>query len=158
RALLEEEYGVDLDSLEWLCTDEPHLAEYRDPENVERVPRPSSDLLPMLVGGDVDVVILNGKAAGRQGIAPLIPDPDAAAAEWVERHGYLPVNHVFVVDRDLAAQRPDVIAEIQRLFEAAKAMLPDSEGVDPFPMGFEALRPALADFVGHAVRQKIISR
>ena len=36
RGFLAEDYGVDLQSVTWVTFEDPHLAEYRDPPNVER--------------------------------------------------------------------------------------------------------------------------
>ena len=38
RGFLSEDYGVDLSSLRIVTFEDPHLAEYRDPPNVERAP------------------------------------------------------------------------------------------------------------------------
>ena len=39
RGILQHEYGVDLGKVRWLTTDDPHLAEYRDPANVAELTR-----------------------------------------------------------------------------------------------------------------------
>ena len=36
RGFLAEDYGVDLESVTWVTFEDPHLAEYREPANVER--------------------------------------------------------------------------------------------------------------------------
>src|SRR5690348_2980120 len=38
RGMLEQDYGVNLDTIKWITFEEPHVAEFRDPPNVERAP------------------------------------------------------------------------------------------------------------------------
>lgn len=158
RALLQHDYGVDLSKLSWACTDDPHLAEYRDPPNVERIDRPSGALLDMLKTGEIDAAIIDGKASLNPGIAPIIADPQRVAADWLARSGFLPVNHVFVVDARLSQERPDVIADIYRMFQEAKALLPRQEGPDDYPLGHEALHRSLQAMIAYALEQQIIPR
>src|SRR6266702_4815187 len=37
RGILSSEYGVDLDSITWVCSDDEHVAEFEPPPNVERL-------------------------------------------------------------------------------------------------------------------------
>lgn len=158
RGLLQHDYGVDLSRLTWVCTDDPHLAEYRDPSNVERVPWPSGALLDMLKAGEIDAAIIDGKASQHQGIAPLIADPHKVAADWLARSGFLPVNHVLVVDARLSRERPDVIGDIYRMFSEVKARLPQHDGPDLYPLGREALHRSLEAMIAYSVEQQIIPR
>ena len=38
RGILASDYGVDLDNVEWITFEDPHVAEYRDPAIVKRAP------------------------------------------------------------------------------------------------------------------------
>ena len=38
RGFLAEDYGVDIASVRWIIFEDAHLAEYRDPSNVEHAP------------------------------------------------------------------------------------------------------------------------
>jgi len=38
RGILADDFGVDLDRIKWMTFEEPHVAEFRDPPNVERAP------------------------------------------------------------------------------------------------------------------------
>jgi len=51
RGILQHEHGVDLERLRWVCTDDAHLAEYRDPAIVER---------PGPVGKPLDQMLIDG--------------------------------------------------------------------------------------------------
>jgi 4,5-dihydroxyphthalate decarboxylase len=158
RGLLQHDYGVDLTRLTWVSTDDPHLAEYPDPPNVERVARPSGALLDMLKGGEIDAAIIDGKASRNPGIAPVIAEPEKAADSWLARSGFVPVNHVFVVDARLSRERPDVIRDIYRMFSEAKALLPRQDGPDLYPLGREALHRSLEAIIAYSVEQQIIPR
>ena len=61
RGFLAEDYGVDLQSITWVTFEEPHLAEYREPANVERAPAGKA-LKQMLLDGEIDAAILGDVA------------------------------------------------------------------------------------------------
>ena len=69
RGFLAEDYGVDVDSITWVTFEEPHLAEYRDPANVERAPR-ARTLKQMLLDGEIDAAILGDVAERGTARAP----------------------------------------------------------------------------------------
>jgi 4,5-dihydroxyphthalate decarboxylase len=125
---------------------------------VERVARPSGALLDMLKAGEIDAAIIDGKASRNPGIAPVIADPQKVADSWLARSGFLPVNHVFVVDARLSRERPDVIEDIYRMFSEAKALLPRQDGPDPYPLGQGALQRSLAAIIAYSAEQQIIPR
>src|ERR1700720_3972808 len=56
RGILASDYGVDLDKVEWVTFEDPHVAEYRDPDVVKRAP-PGKELLQMLLDGDIDAAV-----------------------------------------------------------------------------------------------------
>ena len=58
RGMLQHEYGVDLNKVTWVCNDDGHLAEFRDPPNVERTPPVAKKVDQMLLDGEVDGAIL----------------------------------------------------------------------------------------------------
>src|SRR5512145_457174 len=57
RGILKHEHGVDLSRLTWVCTDDAHVREYRDPAIVERPGPGAKKLDQMLFDGDVDALI-----------------------------------------------------------------------------------------------------
>jgi 4,5-dihydroxyphthalate decarboxylase len=164
RGILKHEHGVDLSRLRWVCTDDAHLAEYRDPAIVERTGSGSGPgakpLDQMLIDGDVDAGIPAGDLAkDHPHIRHLFPNPNEQARAWVAKHGTVPVNHYFVVSQALAGARPDVVAEIYRLLQESKALAPPpADGIDFFPYGVEANRKPLELMVQYAVEQEIIPR
>jgi 4,5-dihydroxyphthalate decarboxylase len=164
RGILAHEYGVDLSRLGWVCTDDAHLAEYRDPANVERTGSGygpgAKPLDQMLIDGDVDAAIpASDLTKDHPHIRHLLPNPNEQAKAWVQKYGTVPVNHYFVVAKALVETRPDVVAEIYRLLQESKRLAPPSAGgIDFFPYGLEANRKPLELMVQYSVEQQIIPR
>jgi 4,5-dihydroxyphthalate decarboxylase len=160
RGILKHEHGVDLGSLRWVCTDDAHLAEFRDPAIVERPAHGAKPLDQMLIDGDVDAAIPAGDLTkDHPHIRHLFPNPNDQAKAWAAKYGTVPVNHYFVVSRALADARPDVVAEIYRLLQESKKLAPPpADGIDFFPYGVEANRKPLELMVRYSAEQQIIPR
>lgn len=157
RGILQHEYGVDIDKVQWMTVDEGHLLEYRDPPNCERLPAGSS-LAKMMLDGELAAAILGLEMPADPRIATLIPDPHAAAQRWCEREGLIPINHVFVVHESLSRERPDVVCEIFRMLAESRAQAPAAALETLPPLGLEANRKGLALAIDWAYEQKIIPR
>jgi 4,5-dihydroxyphthalate decarboxylase len=159
RGIFKHEYGVDLNKVTWVCNDDGHLAEFKDPPNVERTPPDSKKVDQMLLDGEIDGAILGAEIPNEPRVAHLIPNPKDAALAWYAKYNTVPVNHLFCLDKDLADARPDVVVEIFRMLKATKAAMPPSpDGIDFHPFGVEALRKPLSMIIQYAVEQKIIPR
>jgi 4,5-dihydroxyphthalate decarboxylase len=159
RGILQHEYGVDPNQVTWVCNDDGHLAEYKDPPNVERPPADAKKVDQMLVDGDIDAAILGAEIPNEPRVAALIPNPREAAIGWYKKYGTIPINHLFVVHSDLARTRPDVIAEIFRMLKESKAAAPaPADGIDFHPYGVENLRKPLELIIQYSVEQKIIPK
>jgi 4,5-dihydroxyphthalate decarboxylase len=161
RGILAHEHGVALERLTWVCTDDAHLAEYRDPAALVERPGPGAKPLDrMLIDGDVDAAILpSDLTKDHAHVRHLFPNPNAQAKAWVAKYGTVPVNHYFVVSKALADARPDAVREIYRMLQESKALAPPAaDGIDFFPYGVEASRKALELMVQYAVEQQIIPR
>lgn len=158
RGILADDYGVDLDRIRWVTFEEPHVAEFRDPANVERAPA-GKELTAMLVNGEIDAAIV-GAAPTDPRLKTLIPDPSAAARAWHARTGALQVNHLVVVKASLSQARSDVVREVYRLLvESRKASgLPKAGEIDLNPYGLEANRHNLEVAIDCAYRQRLIPR
>ena len=113
RGFLAEDYGVDLRSVTWVTFEDPHLAEYREPANVERAAE-GKDLKQMLLDGEIDAAIL-GDVAEQGPIKHLIPDHAAEGQRWARAHGGVPINHLAVIRQSIAESRPDVVREVYRV-------------------------------------------
>jgi 4,5-dihydroxyphthalate decarboxylase len=158
RGILASEYGVDLNKVKWITFEDPHVAEYRDPDVIERAP-PGKELLQMLIDGEIDAAVVGDKLADPR-LKHLIADPDAAAHRWAERHGGVPINHMMVVRTDLSKSRPDVVRDVFRQFQESKraAGLPEKGTLDPYRFGVEACRPILQIIIDFCLDQKLIRR
>src|SRR5215468_8945688 len=84
RGILASDYGVDIDKVEWITFEDPHVAEYRDPAIVKRAPE-GQELTKMLLDGEVAAGIVGDKLPDSK-LKHLIPDADATAANWAKRH------------------------------------------------------------------------
>jgi 4,5-dihydroxyphthalate decarboxylase len=116
RGMLANDYGVNLDAIEWITFEEPHVAEYAD--STTKAPAGKA-IMQMLVDGELDAV-LGEKSDDPRG-AQLFPDVAAEEKAWLARHGVVPINHMVVVSKQLSDTRPDVVREVQRMLEASRA-------------------------------------
>jgi 4,5-dihydroxyphthalate decarboxylase len=157
RGILANDYGVDLDRVEWITFEDPHLAEYHDPDIVKRAP-PGKELAQMLLDGEIDAAIVGDKLPDPR-LKHLIPEPEAAAQKWAERHGGIPINHMLVVRTELSRSRPDVVRDVFRQFLDSKraAGLPEGGALDPYRFGVEACRPILQVIIDFCRQQRLIS-
>src|SRR5919109_128565 len=57
RSILADDYSVDLSRIQWVTFEEPHVAEFRDPPNVQRAPA-GKDIMAMLQAGELDAAIV----------------------------------------------------------------------------------------------------
>jgi 4,5-dihydroxyphthalate decarboxylase len=113
----------------------------------------------MLLDGDVAAGIVGDKLPDPK-LKHLIPDADAVAQKWAERHHGVPINHMVVVRQELSRSRPDVVKDIFRQLHDSKiaAGLPDGGALDPYRFGVEACRPILDIIIDFCHQQKLIPR
>lgn len=126
RGILEHEYGVPHKSIEW-------FAEYD-----EDVPfAPPADLIlhrlpddksceDMLTGGELDAVIHSDLiwpiTEKHPAVARLWPDYKSEEIAYFRKTGIFPIMHVLAIKRDVVRQYPWVAIELQKAFEASKAL------------------------------------
>ena len=146
RGILAEDYGLDLARVRWVTFEEPHVAEFRDPPNVERASA-GKDLTAMLLAGELDAAIV-GEAPQDARIRTLIPDPATAGESWRKRHGAIQINHMVAVKQD--CDRAD---EVYRLLLVSR----QAAGNPPMnPFGLEENRRNLEAAIDCVYRQKMI--
>lgn len=157
RAILREQYGVDLDQVHWVTFEDPHLAEYTDPPAVTRAPA-GKTMAQMLLDGELDAAVVGDKLPDPR-LRPLIPDLEKAAQSWADKHGN-PVNHLLVIRSELSRTRPDVVREVFRLFKASRdaAINAGNKNAELLRYGLEANRRSLETIIGCALEQKLIPR
>lgn len=157
RGILQHEYGVDLDKVTWLTVAEGHLTEYEDPANCERLPA-GADLAQMMFDGEIAAALMGNEMPKDPRVQTLIPDAVAEGARWAAREGYIPINHMFVVHRDVARDHPDAVREIFRMLVESRATAPASVTAKLPPVGVEANRTGIQAAIDLALEQKIIPR
>jgi 4,5-dihydroxyphthalate decarboxylase len=158
RGILAHDHGVDLDRVQWVTFEEPHLAEYRDPPTAERAP-PGKDLVEMLRAGELDAGVVGAPLPADSPLAPLVPDAESAARDWCRRNHAVPINHLAVVPQSLSQSDPDVVREVYRLLREARQVVPARpDGLDMLPFGVEALRPSLTLAIEYAFEQGLLTR
>ena len=157
RGILTNDYGVDIDSIRWITFEEPHVAEYQDPPNVERAPE-GGELLKMLLDGQVDAIVLRDAKLPDPRLKRLIPDPDRAAQEWHARNGAIQINHMVTVRDTLTQSNPDAVREVYRLLAEAKRRGPAPGTPDMNPFGVEANRRNLEVAIDYVYQQRLIPK
>ena len=150
RGILMEDHGVDISRIRWITFEEPHVAEFRDPPNVQRAPA-GKDINAMLLAGELDAAIL-GAIPTDPKLKPVIRDPEAAGKKWGEKHGAIQLNHLVGVKNTVSKATADEV--YQALLESKK-----SAGDPPMlPHGLEANRRNLEIAIEVAHKQNMIPR
>ncbi len=178
RAVLQEEYGVDLSKVTWVLSGDEHVAEYQAPPNVISMEK-GKKMADMLVAGELAAAI--GVDVDHPDVQPLIPNPLAAGLKALGERGHYPINHLVVVKDELLAAHPELAADvfnsfaksknlyleklktgqIDKLDEADKVALKVMEqtnGQDPLPYGIAPNRQVIETLIGHAMTQGIIKQ
>lgn len=147
RGNLAETFGIRPEEQAWTTFEDAHVPEFRDPPWVARASS-GKDLLGMLLGGEVDAAIFGNETPENPALRPVFPDPAAAGEEFRRRHGFVPVNHLVVVRREIAEREPDLLVELVRMFRAAGVPVTDRA----------ALRPALILALRYCLEQGLLPR
>jgi 4,5-dihydroxyphthalate decarboxylase len=146
RGILANDYGVDLDSIEWLTFEDAHVAEFRD--TTKRAPA-GKQIVQMLLDGELDAVL--GETSQHSDLKPLFPDIAAEEKAWFGKHQLLPINHMVVVKQELSDTHPDLVREVHRLLTAAAKDQPPRVPADD-------MRRSLKMIIDYTVQQGLIPR
>jgi 4,5-dihydroxyphthalate decarboxylase len=150
RGILQDAFGLDLGSLEWVTFEPAHLDEYTDPPNVTRA-QGDANLAGMVKSGELAAAI---GVPLSEGLRTLLPDPGKAESEWAASSGVRTVNHIVTVKRSLVDADPGLPARLTDLFERARG----GGAVNVPPIGVEPNRKALETLARYAHEQKITPR
>lgn len=151
RGILSDDYGVEISKVRWVTFEEPHVAEFRDPPNVERAPA-GKDMATMLLEGELDAAIL-GELPKDPRIRSVIADPDAAARAWCARTGAnIQINHMVVV-RDSIASHVE-----NRIYDSLVMSKKTAGNPATNPFGIEENRRNLEAAIDCVHRQGMIPR
>ncbi|HZQ12962.1 MAG TPA: ABC transporter substrate-binding protein [Pseudolabrys sp.] len=126
RGILQSEYGVLLDSIEW-------VAELNNDVDVTLPPGVKYRLLPkeksvetMLAEGELDAVFhsdfIKPFLAGDPRVARLFADHKAEEMAYYARTGIFPIMHVTGLRQELAERHPWLAVNLFRAFNQAKAI------------------------------------
>lgn len=174
RQVFIDEYGLDNSKVTWVVDDEEHVTELALPSNVIHAPNGRS-LADMIATGDLDAGVEAAAGIGRTG-APtggwqeveanypdLMPDAEAAEADYFARTGVYPMHGTIVVKDSVLEAHPWVAKSLNDAFTRAKeewlAKLDSGEatgagadkyralqkivGPDPLPYGIEENRATI---------------
>jgi 4,5-dihydroxyphthalate decarboxylase len=149
RGILANDYGVDLNSIDWVTFEDAHVAEFRD--TTARAPR-GKQIIQMLIDGELDAVL--GEKSELPGLKPLFADAGKEEKSWFARHGVVPINHMVVVSRELSSTHPEAVREVFRLLQESAAMAP---GASP-RFSAEEMRRSLELIIQYSAQQGLIPR
>jgi 4,5-dihydroxyphthalate decarboxylase len=184
RGILQHEYGVTIDTVEWLTQDEEDVPLGTAPRlRVQRIP-PDKDIDQMVRDGEVDAAIypdvLPSFRKGHPEVRRLFADAKAEEIKYFQRTGIFPIMHTVVLKRDIVDRFPWAAANLWQAFEAAKGecyrrlrdprrvslawamdLLEEQErilGPDPWTYGLEPNRRALETLLTYAQEQGLTDR
>ena len=83
RGILQDAFGLDLSSLNWVTFEGAHLDEYSDPPNVSRAAA-DKNMADMVQSGELAAAI--GIPLGRR-LCAVVPDAAQAEADWAQNPG-----------------------------------------------------------------------
>ena len=192
RGILEHDFGVSQYKIHWYMERSEEMSHggatgFKPPPGISfnRIDKNKS-LASTLQQNELDIAhvsspwVLQANALDRSSritgkgdwskIAPLFPDRLAEAARFSKHHGFLPVNHAYIIRGDIHRKHPWLAASLYEGFVRAKAlarerlieqipaalifgqeylaMTRELIGDDPFPFGIKANR-AMLDTITH---------
>ena len=148
RGILANDYGVDLDSIDWVTFEDAHVAEFTD--TTKRAPA-GKQIIQMLIEGELDAVL--GEKSDHPDLKPLFADVVGEEEAWFGKHRVVPINHMVVVSRTLSEQHPDAVREVHRMLAASAAVSPAAPRFDR-----DEMRRSLELIIGYCAQQKLIPR
>lgn len=131
RAVLIEEYGVDISKVTWVVDDEEHVQQLKLPPYVEKAPEGRS-LADMMADGELSAGFHAAAGIGRTGnpvdgwkeveanYPDLFPNAEELEAEWFKRTNIYPMHGTIVVKESVAKEHPEVMRAIFDAFVEAK--------------------------------------
>jgi 4,5-dihydroxyphthalate decarboxylase len=149
RGILANDYGVELDSIDWVTFEDAHVAEFRD--TTVRAPQ-GRQIVQMLVDGELDAVL--GEKSEHPDLKPLFPDVGNEEKSWFEKHQVMPINHMVVVSEALSTRHPDMVQEVFSLLQQSAAR---ASAASP-RFSAEEMRRSLEMIIRYTAQQGLIPR
>jgi 4,5-dihydroxyphthalate decarboxylase len=202
RGILEHDFGVSQYKIHWYMERSEEMSHggatgFKPPPGISfhRI-APNKSLASSLFGNELDVAhvaspwVLQANALDRSSriagkgdwskIKALFPDRMAEAARFYKAHGFLPVNHAYIIRGDIHKKYPWLAANLYAGFVKAKAiargkllervptallfgaeyvaMTRDLVGDDPFPYGVKANKGMLETIIAYSHEQGLTPR
>jgi 4,5-dihydroxyphthalate decarboxylase len=184
--ILSEEYGLDIDSIDWVAAREPR-APIQLPTGVGiRCLKPDQTLSGLLDSGEVDAALIHQipecYAAGSPKVKRLFPDYKSREIEYYRRTGIHPIMHCVVLRKDVYQRYPWALQSLYKALLTARqhtiealsdagaysAMIPflpavmdetrQIFGKNFWPFGVEANQTPLQKLVLYAYQQGLTPR
>lgn len=176
RAVLQQEYGVDLSKVTWVLSGDEHVQAYQPPPNVQPI-EAGKTIEGLLASGDLAAAI-NIKADDPE-IRSMIDNPTEAGIAAFKRSGHYPINHLIAVRDEVLNEYPDVAVSIFNAFVESKQLYleklrnnkieqPSEMDLlykrmleltgDPLPYGIKPNLKVLNELIGHAHTQQILRK
>jgi 4,5-dihydroxyphthalate decarboxylase len=146
RGILANDYGVDLNAIDWVTFEDAHVAEFID---TSRRAGAGKQIVQMLLDGELDAIL--GEKVEHPDLKPLFADVKAEEARWFAKHAVRPINHMVVVKQELSDRHPDIVREVHRMLSEA------AHGAQSHFRASE-MRRSLACITGYAAQQGLIAR
>jgi 4,5-dihydroxyphthalate decarboxylase len=202
RGILEHDFGVSQYKIHWFMERSEEMSHgaatgFKPPAGISfnRI-APNKSLASTLLENELDVAhvaspwVLQANALDRSSriagkgdwskIKPLFPDRMAEGARFYKQHGFLPVNHAYIIRGDIYKKYPWVAFNLYTGFVKAKALVraklledipaalffaPEYAamtrkllGDDPFPYGIKANKALLDTIIGFSYEQGLTPR
>ena len=201
RGILEHDFGVSQYKIHWYMERSEEMSHggatgFKPPEGIsfQRIDK-SKSLKSTLFANELDVAhvaspwVLQANALDRSSriggddwskVKPLFPDRMAEGARFYKKHGFLPVNHAYIVRGDIHKKYPWVAFNLYSGLVKAKALAQQKTleqipsalffgpeyaamtrqliGDDPFPFGIKANRAMLDTIIGYSHEQGLTPR
>ena len=159
RGILQEDYGVDVNGITWITTEDPHLAEYQDPPGIVLRVADDKSIPKMVIEGETVAAIV-GDTIPDPRLKYLVADHEAANKRFADKNGGVPINHMYVVRQSISKERPDVVREVFRMLveSARQGVQPGTEMAAGIRFGVEACRKSLEKIIDYSYKQKLIPR
>ena len=203
RGILEHDFGVSQYKVHWYMERSEELSHggatgFTPPPGIsfQRIP-PDKSLASMLVNDELDAAAIAGpwtrapsvidrsaRIPGAGGdwskVKPLFPDRMAEGRRFFKKHGFVPVNHVYIIRGDIHRKYPWVALNLYTAFVKARALAQEKLaeripsalffgreylamtreifGDDPFPYGLKANRQMLEVMIEYSHEQGLTSK
>jgi 4,5-dihydroxyphthalate decarboxylase len=202
RGILEHDFGVSQYKIHWYMERSEEMSHgaatgFKPPPGISfnRI-APNKSLASTLLENELDVAhvaspwVLQANALDRSSriagrgdwskIKPLFPDRMAEGARFCKQHGFLPVNHAYIIRGDIYRQHPWLAFNLYSGFVKAKAlareklmeqipaalffapeyaqMTGETIGDDPFPYGIKANQAMLDTIISFSYEQGMTPR